>query len=273
MPQQDDRNQIPPPAYLIVDTESVPDGRLVAGVKYPGENLPPEEAVRRAQEEARAKNGSDFLPVSFQIPVAACALRVAADFTLQSIKCLDAPQFRPRKIVEAFWMGVDRYKSKSRNLKLVTFNGRGFDMPLLELCAFRYGLGNREHFTGDRKRFDGWHFDLLEWLTNYGAYRLVGGLNVLSKILGNPGKMTVTGEMVYPMFLEGKLQEINDYCLCDTLDTYFVFLRTRVMCGELDLEREHVAVMKAKEWIQAKSVEMPGLKTYLENWGDWNPWP
>ena len=266
-------NPEPAPAYLIVDTESIPDGRLVAAVKYPGENLTPEEAIARAQAEAREKTGSDFLPVSFQIPVAICVLRVGADFTLQSIRCLDAPQFRTRKIVEAFWGGVAHYKSKNKNVKLVTFNGRGFDLPLLELCAFRYGLGNRDHFTFDRKRFDGWHYDLLEWLTNYGAYRLVGGLNLLSKLIGKPGKMAVTGEMVYPMFLEGKLQEINDYCMFDTLDTYFVFLRTRVMCGELDLEGEHIAVLKAKEWIQAKSAETPALKTYLENWGDWDPWP
>ena len=266
-------NPDPAPAYLIVDTESIPDGRLVAAVKYPNDNLNEDEAIARAQQEARDKTGSDFLPVSFQIPVAICVLRVAPDFTLQSIRCLDCPQFRPRKIVEGFWNGVAHYKSKERNVKLVTFNGRGFDLPLLELCAFRYGLGNREHFTFDRKRFDGWHCDLMEWFTNYNAYRLVGGLNLLSKLIGKPGKMSIKGEMVYPMYKEGKLQEINDYCMFDTLDTFFVFLRTRVMCGELDLEGEHRAVLKAKEWVEAKTAEIPALKTYLENWGDWDPWP
>ena len=53
-----------PARYLILDTESVPDGKLLAKIKYPGEQLSPEEAIQRAQAEARAKspNGSDFLP-------------------------------------------------------------------------------------------------------------------------------------------------------------------------------------------------------------------
>jgi predicted PolB exonuclease-like 3'-5' exonuclease len=266
----------PSPAFFIIDTESVPDGKLVARVKYPAENLSPEEAVARAQAEARvaSSTGSDFLPVTFQYPVAACVLRVGTDFVPQNIACLDAPQFRPRKIVESFWAGVATYKVKFRErIKLVTFNGRGFDLPLLELAAFRYGTCGREHFISSRRRFDGWHLDLMDWLSNYGGYRMVGGLNLLSKLLGKPGKMDVQGEQVYELHLAGKAQEIHDYCMFDTLDTYFVFLRTRVLTGELTLEQEHIAVLKAKEWIQSKVAELPPLRQYLDNWGDWIPWP
>src|SRR6202011_6232459 len=38
------------PAFLVLDCESIPDGRLLAAVKYPDDNLSPEQAVRRAQE-------------------------------------------------------------------------------------------------------------------------------------------------------------------------------------------------------------------------------
>ncbi len=264
------------PAFLIFDTESIPDAKLLARIKYPAENLSPEEAVARAQAEARERSpsGSDFLPVTFQVPVAACVLRVAADLTLQALTCLDAPQYRPRKIVEAFWSGLASYRAKYRDrIRLVSFNGRGFDLPLFELAAFRYGCMGRDHFANGRRRYEGWHLDLMDWLTNYGAFRLVGGLNLLSKLLGNPGKMDVQGHQVYEMHRAGKLQEINDYCMFDTLDTYFVFLRTRVMAGDIDLEQEHIAVLKAKEWMQAKTAELPALKQYLDNWGDWDPWP
>src|SRR5437660_1129094 len=106
-------------AFLVVDTESVPDGRLLSAVKYAGENLSAEEAVERARGEARETSwsGSDFLPVTFQVPVGVCVLRVGADFALQSLSCLDAPQFRPREIVNKFWLGLSFYKAK-----LVTFN-------------------------------------------------------------------------------------------------------------------------------------------------------
>jgi predicted PolB exonuclease-like 3'-5' exonuclease len=259
-----------PPAFLVLDTESVPDGRLLGKVKYPDDRLSPEEAIARAQAEARerSQNGSDFLPVSFQYPVAVCVLRVGKDFGLQSITCLDAPEFRTREIVRKFWLGVACYKAK-----LVTFNGRGFDLPLLELAAFRYGCGGRDYFQSSRNRFGGNHLDLCDWLSNFGACRMAGGLDLLSKILGKPGKMEVSGDQVYAMYRAGQLQQINDYCMFDTLDTYFVFLRTRVLTGDISLIEEGELMKRAKAWLTARVAELPGLRQYLDNWGDWDPWP
>jgi predicted PolB exonuclease-like 3'-5' exonuclease len=259
-----------PPAFLVLDTESVPDGKLLGLVKYPGEGLSPEEAVRRAQAEARERShtSSDFLPVTFQYPVAVCVARVGPDFVLQGLTCLDGPYFRPCQIVEQFWRGLARYP----RARLVTFNGRGFDLPLLELAAFRYGCSAVEHFRRGRNRYNG-HLDLMDWLSNFGAYRLTGGLDLLSKMLGKPGKMEVSGDQVYAMSQAGKVREINDYCTFDTLDTYFVFLRTRVLTGDLTLEAERDVVVRAKAWITEKATEMPCLRQYLANWGDWQPWP
>src|SRR5215472_11898526 len=253
----------PATAFLIVDTESVPDGRLIGKVKYPGENLSPEEAIARAQAEAReaSRDGSDFLPVTFQYPIAVCVLRVAADFSLQALACLDAPDFRPREIVRKFWLGVSRYRPK-----LVTFNGRGFDIPLLELAAFRWGYSVRDHFYNSRNRYNGNHIDMLDWLSNYGACRMAGGLNLLAKLLGKPGKMDVSGDQVYALHKEGRLREINDYCTYDTLDTYFVFLRTRVLSGDLTAEHEATLVKRARAWLESKTMELPALRQYLENW-------
>src|SRR5205807_4963087 len=258
------------PRYLIFDTESIPDGRLVRLVKYPKENLTDAEAVAKAQVEARERNGSDFLPVSFQIPVAICVIRLDADLRLQSITSLGAPNFQPGELVKKFWQGLTRYAQA----EIESFNGRCFDFPLLELAAFRYGLSAQSYFQRARHRYQGNHTDLLDWFTNYGALRLPGGLNLLSKILGKPGKMDVTGDQVYAMHQEGKRQEISDYCMFDTLDTYFVFLRSRVMAGQLPLERAQVLVrQEAKAWIASKVAELPALQHYLDNWGDWEPWP
>src|SRR5437588_747315 len=112
---------IPQAAFLVFDTESVPNGRLLKQIKYPTEDLTPEEAIERAQAEAReqSRDGSDFLPVTFQTPVAVCVLRVGADFTIQGLTCLDSPQYRQAEIVRQFWRGVAHYN----RAKLVTFNG------------------------------------------------------------------------------------------------------------------------------------------------------
>lgn len=263
------------PAYLVLDTESIPDGRLLAHVKYRREALSPAEAIERARAEARERstNGSDFLPVTFQVPVAVCVLRVGADFAPQAIRCLDAPAFRPRAMVEEFWRGLEHYKQRYGNrIRLVTFNGRGFDLPLLEMAAFRYGCCAGEYLQHGRNRFSG-ELDLMDWLTNYGAWRLAGGLDLLSKLLGKPGKLDVTGDQVYGLYLAGKVQEINDYCLFDTLDTYFVFLRTRVLHGDLTLPQEQAVVTRARRWLESQVPAFPALQRYLANWGDWQPWP
>jgi 3'-5' exonuclease len=262
-----------PTAYLILDSESVPDGKLLGKIKYPNENLTDDEAIQRAQAEARARSvtGSDFLAVTFQYPVAVCTIQVAADYRLKQIGCLDAPDYRPREIVRRFWEGVEH--ENARRACLVTFNGRGFDMPLLELAAFRYGFNGKHYFQNARDRYRGAHLDLMEFFTNKGAYRAEGGLNLLTKLLGKPGKMDVSGDKVYEMYKAGKLQEINDYCMYDTLDTYFVFLRAHVMMGGLTLEAEQDLVRQAKAWLEERVEKMPGIQQYLANWGDWKPWP
>ncbi len=260
--------------YIVYDTESVVDGAFLARVRFPEDALDPEEAVERARREQLAEGKSDFIPVTFHVPVAIGVARVGADFRLQELKSLDAPRYDPAEMVSLFWRGVEVYRSAS----LVDFNGRGFDIPLLTLAAFRFGLGCAPYFgtadrSGYRYRFGEKHLDLLDWLTEYGACRLHGGLDALAKMLGKPGKMETRGAQVDALYREGKLQEINDYCLHDVLDTYFVFLRTRVLTGELTLEREQEIVSASREWLTARAEEQPSLNRYLESFGAWDPTP
>ena len=107
-------------AFLVVDCESIPDGRLLNMVKYSGQGMTDAEAIEKARTAARESSatGSDFIPYSFQIPVAVCVVRVGADFSLQAISCLDSPLYRPREIVKKFWLGLSFYTKT----KLVTFN-------------------------------------------------------------------------------------------------------------------------------------------------------
>jgi 3'-5' exonuclease len=268
-----------PPAirYLVFDTESVADAELVAKLRYAGESLSPGEAVRRYRDELMQKYDSDFVPYSFQLPISVAVGKVTADFRLEDVVVLDEPQFRPHVITENFWRGWEKYRRPT----LVSFNGRGFDLPLLELAAFRYGISVPGWFQGAGKSYDqprsryntAAHIDLCELLTNFGSARMTGGLNLVANLLGKPGKMDVQGDMVQDMFNAGRLAEINDYCRCDVLDTYFVFLRTRVMLGQLDLAAEHKVIAQTKSWLESKAPDIPAFRLYLEHWGDWpNPW-
>lgn len=251
-------------AYLIVGTKSVPDGRLLSAARYAGAGLSPDEAVDRASAEAGEPNrdGPDPVPVGFRVPVAVCVLRAGPDLALQGFSCLDAPQFRPREIVRTFWLGVATHRAK-----LVTFNGRASDMPLLELAAFRYGLSAREYYQNSRNRFNG-PIDLTDWLSNFGACKMPGGLNLLARLLGKPGETDTSAARVWDLHRAGDPRAINDSCLCDALNTYFVFLRTRILTGDINLEQEAELVSKAKTLLAAKTSEFPVLRTYLDNWTD-----
>jgi hypothetical protein len=101
----------------------------------------------------------------------------------------------------------------------------------------------------------------------------VGGLNLAANLIGKPGKMGVRGDMVQDLADEGRVAEIRDYCRCDVLDTYFVFLRTRVLVGELALKQEQALIKKTREWIATQTSQVPAYAEYLKHWGDWeNPW-
>jgi hypothetical protein len=263
--------------YLVFDVESVADAPLVAKLRYPAEKLEPREAVNRWRAELMEKHDSDFIPYTFQLPIAVVVGKVAADFRLTDVVLLDEPQFRSHVITENFWRGWEKYNRPT----LVSFNGRGFDIPLLELAAFRYGLSLPGWYQSDARGFEQprnrynlqSHIDLCELLTNFGTTRFHSGLNLAADLLGKPGKMAVQGNMVQDMYDAGRLAEINEYCRCDVLDTYFVFLRSRVLIGQLTLENEQKIINETKQWLEQKADQAKGYRTYLDHWGDWvNPW-
>ena len=263
--------------YLVFDVESVADGTLIARLRYPNDNLAPEEAIARYRAELIAQYNNDFIPYTYQIPTSVVVAKISDDFRIVDIVALDEPQYRPHLLTSHFWRGWEGYKRPT----WVSFNGRTFDMPLMELAAFRYGINLSTWFDVAGKSFDSprhrynaeAHLDLHDMLTNFGATRFSGGLNLAANLLGKPGKMSVQGHMVQDLYNAGKLQEINDYCRCDVLDTYFVFLRASVLLGRLPLSDEQQLVTEAKQWLQERSSECSVYGMYLDRWGDWmNPW-
>jgi 3'-5' exonuclease len=57
------------------------------------------------------------------------------------------------------------------------------------------------------------------------------------------------------------------------LDTYFVFLRSRVLFGEITLDHEQGLIAEIKTWLTKRAPQSQAFATYLARWGDWsNPW-
>ena len=134
--------------YLVFDVETVADAPLAAKLHFVGQSIEPAEAVRRWRAELMAKYENDFIPYTFQLPISVVVAKVASDFRLADIVVLDEPQCRPHVMTENFWRGWEKYHRPT----LVSFNGRGFDLPLLELAAFRYGVAIPGWFQPGRSK-------------------------------------------------------------------------------------------------------------------------
>jgi 3'-5' exonuclease len=110
--------------------------------------------------------------------------------------------------------------------RCVTWNGRGFDLPLLSLHALADGL-DFSWYESRRHRFPNyktplWHYDMQEQLGDYGAVRL--GLDRVAKLLGL-GKQGMHGADVFEALAQGRREEVLAYCMNDTLITYLIYLR------------------------------------------------
>jgi 3'-5' exonuclease len=122
---------------------------------------------------------------------------------------------------------------------VVTWNGRGFDMPVITSRALKHGVAMPWWFSDRNTRYryspEG-HLDLMDFLTDFGAAK-GARLDVYSKLVGFPGKVGVDGSQVAPMVHAGKLDEVNTYCLCDVAQTAAIFLRVGLLRGTYDRAR------------------------------------
>jgi len=119
---------------------------------------------------------------------------------------------------------------------LVTYNGRGFDLPVITSRCLRHGIPFRHYFAARDVRYrfspEG-HLDLMDYIADFGAAK-PSKLDVMAKLSGMPGKVGVDGKDVGPMVHAGRLDEVRNYCLCDVAQTAGVFLRLQLLRGELD---------------------------------------
>ena len=120
---------------------------------------------------------------------------------------------------------------------LVTYNGRGFDLPVIASRCLKHVIPFRHYFQAQdmRYRFSAsGHFDLMDYMTDFGASRAVA-LDTMAKLIGLPGKVGVDGKDVGPMVHAGRLSEVEAYCLCDVAQTTGVFLRVQLVRGMIEL--------------------------------------
>jgi predicted PolB exonuclease-like 3'-5' exonuclease len=233
--------------YAIFDIETRVDKRLVNETHFRGEGLSDDEAFARLRAELVESRGSDFFPLSFHVPVSIAVGTVSGEYLLQSVETIVEHEYGEERLVREFWERVERFRGC-----LVTFNGRQFDLPVLELQALRYGCVVPHYFGEDspyRRRYQiGKHLDLYEFLTNFGTYRIRGGFDLLLRAIGLPGKGSIDGSQVQQLWEQGRLAEIHTYCRRDVIQTYFLLLRVELIRGRITPEHYQHVLEQAAEY-------------------------
>jgi DNA polymerase elongation subunit (family B) len=128
------------------------------------------------------------------------------------------------ELLGSFWDVAKRYET------MVTFNGRGFDVPFLYLRSALLNVPiSRKDWLGYRFQTEP-HCDLAEQLTFYGVSGREGAarrfnLDFYCKAFGidSPKSHGVTGRDMNSLMAEGRYREIAEYCLRDVQATLLLY--------------------------------------------------
>lgn len=252
---------------LAFDIETVPDVELGRRL-YDLGDLDDAGVAQAMFAKQRQLRQNEFLPPPQQRVVAiSVVLRSARDGL--KIFSLGDEQSSERELVQRFFDGLERYTPV-----LVSWNGSGFDLPVLNYRALRHGVNAHRYWdVGDTDRefrFNNYlsryhwrHIDLMDVLSSFGASGRAS-LDLAAQLIGLPGKLGIGGAQVWPAYRRGELAAIRDYCETDVLNTYLIYLRFQLTRGELDA----AAYQKELEVVEAKLAQSdrPHLQQYLALW-------
>lgn len=163
--------------------------------------------------------------------------------------------------------GFFRFIEKARP-RLVTFNGRTFDLPVLRYRALKHAV-TAPWFAQGESRFENysyryeveWHVDLMDALSDFGAAKPASLLE-LCGLLSIPAKLGIDGSQVESYFEEGRIQEIRNYCECDVLGTYLVFLKFALFRGELSEAGYEKSIANLRTYLAGAVAERPYLGAF-----------
>ncbi|HVN42443.1 MAG TPA: 3'-5' exonuclease [Steroidobacteraceae bacterium] len=235
------------------DIETVPDvefGRRLYGL----EGLSDKQVGYVMQTRQREQTGSEFLSLEQQRIVAiSVAMRTRDGFKAWSLGEVDSPE---AELIRRFFDGIERYTPT-----LVSWNGAGFDLPVLHYRAMRHGIQAHRYWeTGEEDQAFRWnnylsryhwrHLDLMDVLSGFQGRGRVA-LERMAQLLGLPGKLGLTGEGVWEAHLAGSTAAIRHYCETDVINTYLIYLRFELMRGRLTHEEHDRECQRVREWLEA----------------------
>jgi hypothetical protein len=252
---------------LVFDLETIPDVSGLRTLLGSDAALSDAEVAAQAFAARREKTGSDFLQHHLhRVAAISCVFRDDEGFRVRSLGSLDDAE---PKLIQDFYRIVERYTPQ-----LVSWNGGGFDLPVLNYRALIHGINAARFWEmGDEDRDFKWnnylsryhtrHLDLMDHLAMYTG-RANAPLDDLAKLCGFPGKMGVDGSQVWSLYQEGRLQEIRDYCETDVVNTYLVYCRYQLLRGRLTRDAYDAEIALVRTSLQ--NIDAPHWRDYLSMW-------
>ena len=252
---------------LVFDIETVPDVDGLRALNGWDASVPDAEVAERAFAAREATTGRAFLPHHVQRVVAiSCVFRDDEGLRVRSIGGLADGE---AKLIQDFFRTVERYTPQ-----LVSWNGGGFDLPVLHYRALMHGVAAGRYWDlGEDDRDFKWnnyigryhtrHLDLMDLLAMYQP-RAAAPLDDLAKLCGFPGKLGMDGSKVWDTYRAGQLVEIRNYCETDVMNTWLVYCRFQLMRGALTQTAFDAEIALAKTVLEA----LPDAhwKEYLAAW-------
>lgn len=222
---------------FVFDIETIPDtdtGRRL----YDLQDISDADVANIMFHKRRQDTGgSDFLRLHMHKVITISAVLKTRDKV--KVWSLGEPDSNEAELIQRFFDGIDRFVPT-----MVSWNGSGFDLPVLHYRAMLHGIQARRYWDmGEEDREFKWnnyisryhtrHIDLMDILAAYQP-RANAPLDEIATMLGFPGKMGMSGAKVWENYLSGDIVGIRNYCETDVLNTYLVYLRFELMRGNLD---------------------------------------
>ena len=257
---------------FVFDIETIPDTEVLHNLT--GSTTIDEKEKRKELEEYSSEvSGGNPFPRQLFHKVVSISILIAdikkvngyEYYEINKIGTISNIDKTAKKMTEKFFNYLCKYTPR-----IVDYNGRTFDLPVMKYRAMKYGISIENMFkSGDKwnsynQRYStDWHCDLLDVLSDFGASARCK-MNEVCSILGIPGKIGIDGSKVADMFDEGELKEIDNYCETDVLNTYLVYLNYGLLSGLVNYDNFIQMNKDLKNYMIDK--HLPHFDEFLEEW-------
>ena len=256
---------------LVFDIESIPDVDGLRALRGAPADHTDEQVYAAWLAERKEKGQSDFMPLHLQrVLVISCVFRNAEGLRIHSF--VDRDGQSEGKVVQTFFHAVEKHTPQ-----LVSWNGGGFDLPVLHYRGLRHGVEAGKYWDlGEDDREFKWnnyisryhmrHLDLMDLLAMYSP-KNNAPLDAMAKLCGFPGKLGMDGSQVYAQYLAGQTEDIRRYCETDVMNTYLVYCRFQKMRGGLTEAEYEQEIAMVKETLGNLAPSESHWDEYLKAWG------